>query len=133
MIYKIDRNEENVRPLKVASNIRQSLASIFQEGKWHDNMLDGVFVSISDVKVSRDLRCVVVNVMVANADQELKSCVLQLLKEKNNLLRKMLVSKISLKYAPELRFRWDDGFEKANRVAHLLDLVVSNTGCDTSV
>lgn len=107
------------RQLKVGEEIRNALAQVFAHGETHDPVLDGASITVSEVRISPDLKNASVYVMpLAGANKEL---VMQTLKESAGRLRSLMSRKIILRYTPKLFFKLDVSFENANRINELLN------------
>lgn len=74
----------------------------------------GVLVTITDVDVQKDLDYAVVNVSIfpSGKNQE----VLKILVRNQRRLQHLLLLKINIRPMPEIRFRLDEGLEKAAEI-----------------
>lgn len=107
------------RQLKVGENIRQVLASILSENLFHDPELSKTSITVSEVRVSPDLKKAKVFVIPLGGTKEPK-IFLEALKQYAPQLRSLLAKKISLRFLPELSFTLDESFDNASHIDQLL-------------
>lgn len=79
-------------------------------------------VSVTDVKVSRDLMHAKVYVSVLQPEEKIPSAI-KALNHAANYLRYQLAQRVELRVMPELRFYYDDSLIRGNRIANLIDEV----------
>ncbi len=106
------------RQLKVGEELRNALAQIFAHGETHDPVLDSASITVSEVRISPDLKNATVFVMPLAGGQ--KDTVMATLKEQAGRIRKLMSNHIVLRYTPKLYFKLDVSFENANRINELL-------------
>lgn len=106
------------RQLRVGEQLRHLLASHFMRGDLHDRHLETVSVTVSEVRMSRDLRHA--QVFVAELGRDLQARTLESLTRVAPLLGGRLAREMNLKYAPRLRFEADLSFSHS---AHIDDLL----------
>ncbi len=107
------------RQLRVGEEIRSALAQIFAHGETHNPILDGSSITVSEVRISPDLKNATAYVMpLAGSNQE---TVMAALKENASRLRGMVTRKIILRTSPRIAFKLDTSFEEANRINLLLN------------
>ena len=106
------------RALRVGELIRHALAEMLARGDIHDDVLARHVISISEVKLSPDLKLATCYVIPLGG----KDCreVLAALTSHKKFVRGEIAHKINLKFAPELRFLPDTTFEEAQRIERLL-------------
>ena len=114
------------RQLRVGEAIRHALAEIFTEGKFYDAELDNHSITVSEVRISPDLRNATAFVMPLGGTQNDKPF-LQALKRLTPLLRARIAKTVNLKFAPELIFRMDNSFAQAHHIETLLQSVLPVT------
>ncbi|TVQ32603.1 MAG: 30S ribosome-binding factor RbfA [Geminicoccaceae bacterium] len=107
------------RQLKVAETMRHQLAEWLMRGELHDPALQGVSVTVSEVRASRDLKHATAYVAVLGADTA-PLPVLDALNRAGPRLGGQLARALHLKYAPKVRFQNDDRYEEAARIETLL-------------
>jgi ribosome-binding factor A len=103
---------------RVSESIRHALADILSRGEVTDPILDRRVVTISGVRMSPDLKLATIAIMpLGGKDIEQTLAALNLHKKE---LRTLLARRVKLKYAPEVRFVIDEGFEARARIDALL-------------
>lgn len=106
------------RPLKVGETIRHALSEIFLHGESHIPELESVSITVSEVRLSPDLKNATAYVMpLAGSNKEE---IMQALKEHAPYIRHLLARKITLRYMPRIHYRLDESFEEAGRINRLL-------------
>jgi ribosome-binding factor A len=106
------------RMLRVAELIRHKIAELLIRGEIHDDVLASHVVSISEVRISPDLKLATAYVMpLGGKDTE---AVLAALERHKKFIRAEVAQTLDLKYAPEIRFREDETFEEVSRIDRLL-------------
>ncbi|MBV8939960.1 MAG: 30S ribosome-binding factor RbfA [Alphaproteobacteria bacterium] len=106
------------RPLRIGEEIRHALSEIFLRGETHIPVLDGASITVSEVRLSPDLRNATVFIMpLAGSNQ---ADVMQALGESGPYIRHLLAAKVALRYMPKLHYKLDQSFEEAERVNSLL-------------
>ncbi len=105
------------RSARVSSQIQKELALILQRGI-KDPRLG--FITVNEVKVSKDLAVAKVYITVLNADDQTKQDNITWLNESAPIIRSQLAAIMRLRHIPELRFFYDDSFDIGMRVAQLL-------------
>lgn len=112
------RHSPGQRQLRVGEEIRHALSDVFMRGECHDPELDGVSITVSEVRISPDLKNASVYVMpLAGAKTETIIAVLERLAP---TIRTLISHKMRLRYTPRLNFRLDTSFEEATRIHTLL-------------
>lgn len=106
------------RQLRVAEQLRHLLAGHLVRGGFRDRHLDTVSVTVSEVRMSRDLRHA--QVFVAELGRDAQPATLAALNGLAPLLGGRLARECNLKYAPKLRFEADTSFSYAARIDDLL-------------
>ena len=84
-----------------------------------DNVIS-VMVTVSDVEVSNDLQVVKVFVSILG-DERGKQNAIRGLKKMEGYVRRNIGRKVSLRLTPDIRFVYDDSFERGQKVSNLLD------------
>ena len=97
------------RQLKVGEEIRRTLSETLSRGEIHDPDLNRLYLSVGEVRVSPDLT--IATAYVSPLAGKGTDVTLDLLKRNAHALRKSVAKKMSLRFAPELRFRLDDTFD----------------------
>jgi ribosome-binding factor A len=106
------------RQLRVAEEIRHILARVLMRGELRDPLLMGVSVTISEVRISPDLKNATVFAMpLAGTDID---DVLKGLNRSAPYLRSQVGQELGLRYTPTLRFVEDTSFDEAHHIDELL-------------
>ena len=109
----------NQRQLRVGEEIRHVLAGIFMRGECHDHDITGTPITVSEVRISPDLKNATAYVMPLGGVN--KEPVMAALHRNMYALRKLVSDKMKLRYAPRITFRLDTSFEEAQRIETLLN------------
>lgn len=110
----------SLRTLKVGEAMRHALADILARGDLRDPVLERHIVSISEVRVSPDLRHATAFVMPVGGDAGVQAAVLAALSAHARQLKGELARRVNTKYAADLHFRVDESFAEAARIDALL-------------
>ena len=116
------RNEtpegRSVRMLRVGEQVRHALSDILMRGDVHDDVLASHNVSVTEVRMSPDLRHATVFVKpLLGADEE---AVLKALRRNVRYLRGEVSRRVNTKYAADLKFLADESFEEGSHIDSLL-------------
>ncbi len=107
------------RQLRLGELVRHKVAEMLVRGEIHDDTLAGYVLSIPEVRLSPDLKLATIFIMpLGGADPK---PALAALERHKRYIRGEVASAINLKFAPDVRFRFDDTFDEANRIDALLD------------
>jgi ribosome-binding factor A len=106
------------RQLRVGELIRHELADMLSRGDVHDPVIEAHMITIPEVRVSPDLRLATIYVMPLGGRDE--KAVIAALDRNKRYVRGEIARRVNLKFAPEIRFRIDDRFDEAERIAKLL-------------
>ena len=106
------------RQLRVGELVRHALAEILSRGEVADPDLDGVLITVPEVRMSPDLKQATVLVMPLGGRNQDK--VMAGLERSRRWLRGQVAHRVDLKFAPDLRFRLDTRFEDDDRVNAML-------------
>ena len=106
------------RPLRVGEAVRHALVEVFARGHIRDPDLAEVMLTISEVRMSPDLRHATVFVTQLGGGE--MAPVLKALKRAAPYLRSEVARLIDLRYAPDLHFQADTSFEVAGRISDVL-------------
>lgn len=106
------------RPLRVGETLRHLLADILQRDVVHDPALEGRTVTVTEARVSPDLRHARIYVMpLGGGDAD---AVVAALNRAAPFLRRLIAPSITFKVVPALAFEVDRSFETADRVETVL-------------
>jgi ribosome-binding factor A len=116
------RNEtpegRSVRLLRVGEQVRHALSEVLMRGDVHDETLASHSVSITEVRMSPDLRHATVFVkplLGADEDEVLKA-----LRRNVRYLKGEVAHRVNTKYAADLKFLPDESFDEGSRIDNLL-------------
>ncbi len=104
--------------LRVGEMVRHKLAELLIRGEIHDDVLASHVVSITEVRISPDLKLATAYVMPLGGKDT--APVLAALDRNRRFIRGELAHAVNLKFAPDIRFREDETFEEASRIEALL-------------
>lgn len=107
------------RQLRVGEEIRHVLAGIFLRGECHDRDITSTPITVSEVRISPDLKNATAYVMPLGGMN--KEVVMEALIRNMPILRKLVSDQMKLRYAPRISFRLDNSFEEAHRIEKLLN------------
>lgn len=111
--------EQSQRQLRAGELVRRAVSDILIEGQVHDPALSGVPVSVTEARMSPDLRHATVFVSALNsADPE---PIATALNRAAGFIQKRLAREIDLRFTPKLRFAADDRYDEATQVDAILD------------
>lgn len=108
----------SVRLLKVGEQVRHVLSELLMRQQVHDDVLTAHSVSVTEVRMSPDLRHAIVfvkSLLGSDEDEVLKA-----LRTHTAFFQKEVAQRLKLKYAAKLRFQSDESFDEANRIDALL-------------
>lgn len=106
------------RQLRVGEELRHALAKVLREGDWRHPALANASITVTEVRMSPDLRNAAAFVMPlagANATE-----ILSALKHCAPALRGLIAGEVPLRNTPSLTFALDDSFDQAERIRRLL-------------
>jgi ribosome-binding factor A len=106
------------RQLRVGELIRHALAEMLARGEIHDDVLASHVVTVSEVRMSPDMRLATIYIMPLGG-KDLQP-VLQALDRSHKFIRSEIAHAVNLKFAPEIRFLADETFDEAERIDRLL-------------
>ncbi len=108
----------SVRLLKVGEQVRHVISELLTRQMVHDDVLSARTISVTEVRMSPDLRHATVFVKpLLGADEEL---VLKALRTHTAFFQKEVAGKLKLKYAARIKFLGDESFDEASRIDALL-------------
>jgi len=108
----------SVRLLRVGEQVRHALADILMRGEVHDDTLASHMVSVTEVRMSPDLRHATVFVKpLLGADEDV---VLKALRTNTAYLQSEVARRVNTKYAAKLKFLADESFDEGSRIDKLL-------------
>jgi len=120
--FDLKRNEtsegRSVRLLRVGEQVRHAISDILMRGDVHDETLASHMVSVTEVRMSPDLRHATVFVKpLLGADED---AVLKALRTNTAYLQSEVARRVNTKYAAKLKFLADESFDEGDRIGALL-------------
>jgi len=110
--------EHSVRVLRVGERVRHVLSEILTRQEVHDETLTAHSVSVTEVRMTHDLRHAAVYVKpLLGADEDE---VVTALRQNTAFLQREVAKRLGLKFAAKLQFRADESFDEAERIERLL-------------
>ena len=115
------------RQLRAGELVRHALVEILREEELHDEAMKGVSVTVTEVRLSPDLKhatCFVeplgAGVAVAPTAGHVEE-ILAALNRHAKFLRGQLGRHIDMRFTPDLRFRHDESFDAASHIDRLFE------------
>jgi len=108
----------SVRALRVGEQVRHVLSELLVRGDVHDDVLTSTTISITEVRMSPDLRHAIVFVKpLLGRDEEV---VLKALRTNTAFFQREVAARVRTKYAAKLKFLADDSFDTGSHIDRLL-------------
>ena len=118
----MQRNEtsegRSVRLLRVGEQVRHALSDILMRGDVHDETLASHLVSVTEVRMSPDLRHATVFVKPLLGSDE--AVVIKALRTNTAYLQSEVARRVNTKYAAKLKFLPDESFDEGGKIDALL-------------
>ena len=111
----------NYRGGRINEEVKREISNIIQNEIKDPRMT--AMVSVTDVKVTRDLRYAKVFVSIFGKDDEEKNNTFIALKNASGFIRKEIGQRINLRYNPQLIFELDDSISYGMRIEELITKV----------
>jgi len=110
--------QQSVRLLKVGERVRHILSELLVRQEVHDETVAAHSVSVTEVRMTPDLRnaAVYVKPLLGMDEDE----VIKALRQNTAYLQREVAKRLGLKFAPKLQFRPDESFDEAERIEKLL-------------
>lgn len=110
--------ERSVRLLRVGEQVRHVLSDILARGEVHDEVLANHMVSVTEVRMSPDLRHATAFVKPLLGKDE--AVVLKALRTNTAYLQSEVARRVNTKYAAKLKFLADESFDEGSHIDKLL-------------
>jgi ribosome-binding factor A len=110
--------QQSVRVLKVGERVRHILSELLARGEVHDDVLTAHSVSVTEVRMTPDLRNASAFVKPLLGEDE--AIVLKALRSNTAFFQREVAKRLGLKFAPKLQFKPDESFDEAERIERLL-------------
>jgi ribosome-binding factor A len=116
---KAETNEgRSVRLLRVGEQVRHVLSEVLARGDVHDATLQSHLVSVTEVRMSPDLRHATVFVKpLLGQDEEV---VLKALRTNTAYLQREVARRVNARFAAKLKFLADESFDEGDKIDQLL-------------
>jgi ribosome-binding factor A len=118
MKHNAPNEDRSVRLLRVGEQVRHVLSEILQRGDVHDETLASHMVSVTEVRMSPDLRHATVFVKPLLGKDE--DAVLKALRTNTAYLQREVAHRVKMKYAAKLKFLGDESFDEGSHIDALL-------------
>ncbi|NIR62170.1 MAG: 30S ribosome-binding factor RbfA [Gammaproteobacteria bacterium] len=106
------------RQLRVGEAVRHALARIFERSDMRDPALRGVPITVTEVRMSGDLKSAVAFVTPLGGANAGEICAA--LRRAAPYFRGLVAREVEIKFVPEIRFELDRSFDEARRIEELL-------------
>lgn len=110
---------QSQRQLRAGELVRRAVSDIIREGHLREPALSGLSVTVTEARMSPDLRHATAFIAVLGQGDE--TAVAEALNRASGYLQRELGRQIDLKFTPKLRFIPDDRFDEAQHVDAMLD------------
>ena len=108
----------SVRLLKVGEQVRHVMSELLMRQEVHDDVLSAHSISVTEVRMSPDLRHATIFVKpLLGSDEEI---VLKALRTNTAYFQREVAQRLKLKFAARLKFLPDESFDEASRIDALL-------------
>ncbi len=111
--------KQGQRQLRVGEEIRHVLAGVFMRGECYDPIISGASITVSEVRISPDLKNATAYVMPLGGLN--REAIMDALAKNASIFRKFVSDEMKLRYAPRIHFRLDESFDEAYRIEKLLN------------
>ena len=106
------------RQLRVGEMIRRNLSQILAQGAIHDPDLNAMSITVGEVAVSTDLKVATAYIMPLMGGSTVEAAIAALARNKHEL-RMLIAAEMTLRYAPEIRYRPDETFDRMDAARKL--------------
>lgn len=112
-------NEPSQRQLRVGEHVRHALTQLLQRGEIADPALDAMVLSVTEVRMSPDLKIATAYVTAFGRDD--MDVIVKALARNAKFIRGKLSRQLGqMKFMPQFRFRADTSFDNFQKVDALL-------------
>ena len=113
-----DKTERSVRTLRVGEQVRHALSDILARGDVHDEVLAKHSVTVTEVRMSPDLRHATAFIKpLLGRDEE---AVLKALRTNTAYLQSEVAHRVQSRFAAKLKFLADESFDEGSHIDALL-------------
>lgn len=110
------------RYLRVSEALKRTVSEALNVSKILVHVIGDVHITVSEVRLSSDLKSSVVYILPENITAD-ASEIVSLINEYSWELKKYLSKETNLKFLPKLRFKYDDLFDKIESIDKVLGSV----------
>jgi ribosome-binding factor A len=107
-----------VRLLRVGEQVRHALSDVLMRGDVHDDMLQSHMVSVTEVRMSPDLKHATAFVKPLLGTNE--EAVIKALRTNTAYLQSEVARRVNTRYAAKLKFLLDESFDEGSHIDTLL-------------
>ena len=112
-------NMPSQRQIRFGELIRSIISECFIRGDLFNSEIDTSIITVSFVKMSRDLK--IASIYVIPLGGKNKDLILKILNENKFFFQKFISkAKLNTKYTPTINFYIDDSFDEAEKIENLL-------------
>ena len=111
--------EPSQRMLRVAELIRHAMAELLSRGDIVDPVLEKHVITVASVRMSPDLKLATVYVVPLGSGDV--NVIIEALDQHRKYLRSEIARRVNLKFAPDVRFRHDTGFDIHSKIDAILN------------
>ncbi|MEQ1688416.1 MAG: 30S ribosome-binding factor RbfA [Sphingopyxis sp.] len=114
----MNSNGPSVRCLRVGEEVRHALSAVLARGAVHDDVLAAHVISVTEVRMSPDLRhaCAFVKPLLGKDE----AAVLKALRTNTAFLQREIAKSVKLKFVPRIKFLADESFDEGSHIGQLL-------------
>jgi len=113
-----DEKGRSIRLQRIGEQVRHAIAEVLARGELRDELLQRTIVSVSEVRVTADLRHATVFVKALGGGDD--QAIVKALASHARYLRGEVARAMATKYTPDLRFRPDESYDAGARIDAIL-------------
>jgi ribosome-binding factor A len=113
-----DEKGRSIRLQRIGEQVRHAIAEVLARGELRDELLQRTIVSVSEVRVTADLRHATVFVKALGGGDD--DAIVKALAGHARYLRGEVARQLATKYTPDLRFRRDESYDAGARIDAIL-------------
>lgn len=113
-----DAQGRSIRLQRIGELVRHAISEVLGRGDLRDDLLSHTIVSVSEVRVTADLRHATVFIKALGGGDD--EAVVKALARHAGYLRGEVARQLATKYTPDLRFRRDESFDAGARIDAIL-------------
>ena len=107
------------RQLRVGEQVRHALSEVLQRGEVRDDLIESTVISVSEVRMSPDLKIATAFVSPLGAADN--DAIIKALAKNAKFIRGRVTGALrQMKYMPEFRFRLDTSYDNMSKIDELL-------------